>query len=304
MEQTREEELVRVSTIAAAQGTFSIMGPRMESAPFQRPKVINMETIWEAISSLQLSLGNQIQQLSTTCMAMLSEHTEIKNKLSTVEKMAECETRLKNLELQASIWVKDSGNLHFKNEMLENVTKRCNLRIINFPKVFPISAQDMLKQYLNEILKVPEVSYPPLSKIYYLPGKIKSHVTNQQNLSADSLDLTNLLERSDSEAQAPATLLVQFAIDSDRERLLKLFFKYRDVSFMAYKVRMYSDVCKPTQKRRKQFLLLRPQVLRLGATFILRYPYKCVMVYKGNRYVFYEPQQLFKFISTQSIPFS
>nr|XP_033805566.1 uncharacterized protein LOC117362761 [Geotrypetes seraphini]XP_033805567.1 uncharacterized protein LOC117362761 [Geotrypetes seraphini] len=121
----------------------------------------------------------------------------------------------------------------------------------------------------------------------------------QQNLSADSLDLTNFLERSDNELPATATLPVQFAIDSDREWMLKMFFKFKDIPFMTKTVRMYPDVSRLTQKRRKQFLILRPRVLQLGATFVLRYPCKCVMVYQGNRHVYFEPQQLIKFISAK-----
>nr|XP_033794588.1 uncharacterized protein LOC117357718 [Geotrypetes seraphini]XP_033794589.1 uncharacterized protein LOC117357718 [Geotrypetes seraphini] len=223
MHQDAAVSLVTKENTAESTGTFT-EGLEKVVLPMQRPKVFNMETLWEAISSLQLSLGFQIQQLSSRNTTVLSENLDIKNKLSSLEtKMEEYDSRLKVVKTKALTWVKDSGNLHFKIEMLENATKKCNLRIINFPKVFPVSAQDMFKKYLTEVLKVPETSYSPLSKIYYLPRRIQSQNPNQQNLSSDSLDLTNFLERSETEAQVTAALLVQFAIDSDRKWMLKLF---------------------------------------------------------------------------------
>nr|XP_033794603.1 uncharacterized protein LOC117357727 isoform X1 [Geotrypetes seraphini]XP_033794604.1 uncharacterized protein LOC117357727 isoform X1 [Geotrypetes seraphini] len=218
---SREEDQIKVvSGVSAANASTLALsgGTRTEFLPLLKPKVFNMETIWEAISTLQFSLGNQIQQLSQSCTAVLSENLDLKNRVSVLEnKSNDCDTRIKSLEAQALTWVKDRASLHFKQEMVENSIRRSNLQIINFPKLFSISANHMFKRYLSEVLKVPDSSYPPLSKIYYLPARPRSQNPNQQNLSADSLDLTNFLERSETETQVPATLLVQFAIDSDRE---------------------------------------------------------------------------------------
>lgn len=127
----------------------------------------------------------------------------------------------------------------------------------------------MFKMYVSEILGVPPELHCPMTQVYYLPSA--TNVSRRSEISAfqqvDSLNVSAVLENSDMESVVQSMLLATFALTTDREWLLKLFFKKRDVLFKGRLVRIFPDLARETQRRRREFLLLRPSTLQLGTLF-------------------------------------
>lgn len=58
-------------------------------------------------------------------------------------------------EDRSNALVKDFTGIKFKMEMLENQVRATNLRLLNFPRSSLISARDMFKSYLLDVLGGP-----------------------------------------------------------------------------------------------------------------------------------------------------
>ncbi|XP_029452817.1 uncharacterized protein LOC115088716 isoform X1 [Rhinatrema bivittatum] len=118
-------------------------------------------------------------------------------------------------------------------------------------------------------------------------------------MGIDMENLTNFLETTTEEITERSALFVTLYSEIDVGIIMKNYFKNLNVSFMGGQVRIFPDLAKPTQMRRKKFISLRPKVLALGGTYILRYPCRCIVKLLGNTYVFFSPEQLQAFLEAR-----
>ncbi|XP_030050485.1 uncharacterized protein LOC115464232 [Microcaecilia unicolor] len=275
---------------------LSPVGPPFSSFDIHKPAEVTLDSLWTLIVDLGKSITPQINRLN---QEMLKQEEKINNMDLKIVKLEQTQEQkdldMKRLLTQQEVMIKDLTSLRRKTELLENNIRSNNLRLINFPRQTVISPREMLKKYIMEILGVGEDLIPPFSQVYYLPVKGDQKITGQEQL----LNVTDLLESSDNENVIPSTLIITVALAPDKQWLMSMYFKNKDKSFLGQKIQMFPDISRETQKRRKSFLLMKPAVTQLGATFYLRYPCKCVVRYQANKYVFFDPTQLTIFLTSR-----
>ncbi|XP_029466987.1 uncharacterized protein LOC115096477 [Rhinatrema bivittatum] len=272
----KEPGLVSKGTVPKQVGGISVL------TSVTRPSVFTLENIWDAILELKALITQQVSILTLKCGDLEGKMTEITN-MTTEHEQQLISVRVQSNSVQQTqtALIKENINLNMRIEALENSVRNRNLRLINFPKLPLIPPREMFKRYLVEVLKVPENVIPPVSKIYYLP-QLKKAPENQRGEQVDdevftplipvsepTLDVSALLETSDSEMAVPATLIVTLTLEPDKEWLLKLYFRHRTEQFLHHRVKIFPDVARQTRKKRKQFLLMRTQVQQIGEYFFL-----------------------------------
>nr|XP_033770881.1 uncharacterized protein LOC117345818 [Geotrypetes seraphini] len=263
----------------------------------EKPREVTLDSIWDLVANLVTSLKPQLALLEDK---LENQDTDIKN--LKVE-MKDSKNSIENIQQELKVskqlsetLVRDNSNLRRKLEFLENSSQNNNLRLINFPRIAAVPPRDMLKRYITEIWEISEDMIPPFTHVYYLPSKIKEQQLQRQD-DIQPLNVSAMLELSDRESAVAATLLVTVALAPDKNWLLRLFFKNKQKDFLGHKVLMFPDLGRDTQKRRREFLMLKPGVISLGGSFFLRHPCKCIIHYRMTKYVFFEPPQLTAFLA-------
>nr|XP_033784732.1 uncharacterized protein LOC117352381 [Geotrypetes seraphini] len=266
----------------------------LQTVDLVKPQEVTMGALWDLIANLTRTVNSNHLQIEGKIKTQEKEVLQIKQDLGESKLDIQCiKDQLKSSKLLQDTLIKDNINLRRKIETFENFSRNNNLRLINFPRISTVTPREMLKRYLLEILEVSEDSLPPFTQVYYLPSKNK----DLQEKTQGPIDVSALLELSDKEIAVPATLIVTLAITLDKNWLLRLFFKNKEKKFLDLKIQMFPDLARDTQRRRKEFLLLKPGVLALGGTFYLRHPCKCIVQYNSQKYVFFEPNQLTALLS-------
>nr|XP_033813963.1 uncharacterized protein LOC117366574 [Geotrypetes seraphini] len=273
------------------------------SFKYEKPAEITLDSLWDLVSKLGDSLTKQIKEGEKN-IRIQKQIEENKQEISNIkEKVGEIEKEVIMIKQVQSTIIKDNQVIRRKLETMENNYRTNNLHLLNFPKVPSINPREMIKRYFIEILNIPEESIPPLTRVYYLPIKVMDQqVEDQKQVVQDpQLDLTTILEVSDKDLAKPATLLLSVELLPDKDWILKMFFKNKNKEFLGLKIQMFPDVSRETQNRRRQFLLMKAGVTQLGGIFFLRFPCKCIIRYRDNKYVFFEPAQLTAFLTLKRL---
>ncbi|XP_029439185.1 uncharacterized protein LOC115079619 [Rhinatrema bivittatum] len=273
----------------------------IQSAPFpvlkplERPQNITLESLWLAISTLQTSLMTISEGFKITQDSIFNVK---KIMVGQTERITYIEGKIKKVEEVQNSIIKGEVIMNRRMETFENELRNTNIRIINFPKCKLISAKEQFKSYLKDIMKMSNEDMPVINKAYFV-SVLKTNTENQMETEEVRLNITEFLETSQQyQVEGRGTLLVKFMSSMDRDIVMKKFLQHRTELYLDQKMWMYPDVSKETQRKRKKFLSLLPQARSHGAQIILRFPCKCVMRVEGQRYVFYDPDQLGNFIQT------
>ncbi|XP_029437777.1 uncharacterized protein LOC115078862 [Rhinatrema bivittatum] len=256
--------------------------------PLVRPTVVTLENLWELSAGLTLAvrdcnakLDTFASQINTKILAQDNTLTQLQTAVGKVD------TEISKIKEFNMATIQDRAALSRRLELLENWNRRLNLRLINFPRVMGEMPISTLKRYFAEVLLLPENQFPSINKAYF----ILQNRSNQQAVPPmDLQNLTDFLESSAIEIIDFSTLLVSLIMEQDVSRLMIAYFKNLNTLFHGKKVRMFPDISKITQERRKGFLSLRQDVISLGATFLLRYPCKCIIKKEANTFIFFFPR--------------
>ncbi|XP_030048004.1 ameloblastin [Microcaecilia unicolor] len=140
----------------------------------QKPKEITLESIWEALVCLEASFGLKLTFVNQQIESLSGKLPSLDQKMETLSKDNENNSKAIQScqQLQVNL-IKENLYLQNKLEMLENYQRSNTLRLLNFPKQLSISPLITFKKYLTEVLKVPEQSYPPISKIFFVTSFLK-----------------------------------------------------------------------------------------------------------------------------------
>ncbi|XP_029451126.1 uncharacterized protein LOC115087741 [Rhinatrema bivittatum] len=229
------------------------------------PQKVTLTDVWTVLINMEKSLSFSISQFGKFS-------SEIKNTLE------DHGTRLNNLEVtsrsSSTSFIKDSLMSQKQLENLENEIQIRNLHFLNFP-ASRLSATELFKKYIGKVLSISLVKEMAISKIYYIPRFKASLVGREKEmniLQGDSPNLTSFLEASIDDFPTRATLLVSFCSEQDKNVVFQKYLKNKEVSFCGQKIQIFPDISRNTPSRRKQFLLLKPRVLSLGAVFFLKFP--------------------------------
>nr|XP_033803351.1 uncharacterized protein LOC117361897 [Geotrypetes seraphini] len=245
-------------------------------ALIDKPPEVTLGALWDLVVNLGKSITPQVNDLGNKLKEQKEEVSSLKQDLymskNEIQKPA---TDIISIKKMQEALMTDHFNLRRKVEILENQSRTNNLPLLNFPRLPMITPIDMLKCYFMEVLNVPEQSIPPFARGYYIPQK-QEQQAEVKSKQGTPLDITNLLEASEESVAIPATLILTVALLPDKECIMRLYFKNRFKEFWGHKIQIYPDVSRETQKKKQQFLLLRPGVTSLGGIFFLRFPNKCI----------------------------
>nr|XP_033799303.1 proteasome assembly chaperone 1 isoform X1 [Geotrypetes seraphini]XP_033799305.1 proteasome assembly chaperone 1 isoform X1 [Geotrypetes seraphini] len=257
-----------------------------------------LENILRTLQRLEAATTKSAEDISKVVSKLEELSTSVQNlQTDTTKKFEKVDKDISSLQATSATMVKDRMFLQRKIEQLENFNRRLNIRVLNFPKLSLTTPMDLFKIYLIEILKMPVESIPPSNKIYYLPKKLE----NSSPKELDLINLTGLLETSQEEIQYRGTLLVSFVFEQDLNMIMTIFFCFSQSLFLGEKIWIFPDVIKSTQERRKFFLTMREETIKIGATCLLSYPCKCFVKYQGTKYVYFVPEQLHSFLDEKKL---
>ncbi|XP_030060864.1 hydrocephalus-inducing protein homolog [Microcaecilia unicolor] len=202
----------------------------------EKPAVVTLETLWDLTSSTHSALQNLILKNMET-IKVLSETAlnQIQTSESQATEVRRMSEKVEKLDLVGQTLIKDKNFTLRRLEYLENYSKRLTLRFINFPRSPMVVPIQMIRKYLMEILGMPENSLPPITRAYYIQMDVKSSENQQQQ---GVMDLKAFLESSLEVITQRTTLLVTFALEIDRDAVLKLSLRHLDSLFMGSKVAM------------------------------------------------------------------
>ncbi|XP_030058325.1 mucin-2 [Microcaecilia unicolor] len=193
-----------------------------------------MNTLWEAIQQV----NNTLLQINSSIKGEIVELKQSTQNLSTKvqeqnEKILKMETEIKQLQDLTVTLVKDKEIQERRMEYLENNGRRNNLRLLNFPKSPLIPSIDMLRKYFSEILGIPAEGYLPVTRAQYISGAVRP--TKEQPQAIPNLNLTEFLENSLDVITERTTLIVTFALELDRNNILRLYFRHLNDCFLGQK---------------------------------------------------------------------
>ncbi|XP_029427335.1 uncharacterized protein LOC115073210 [Rhinatrema bivittatum] len=253
---------------------------------------ITMDILWTAIKSLE----NAILKLTKTHVEVQRKALEVEKVITTHQvKLDKQEQRLSKVENIQSNLVKSEISNARKLELMENNFRYSNIRLLNFPYLRLISPKDMLKEYFLHVLKIPEQAIPTIAKIYYIFKKSPT----REELPEQSIDVSDVLDITlDTVITSREILIVSFTFPQERDTILRLFLRNRLINFHGQQIWIYPDLSRLTQVRRQEFLKLKSATLARGARFLLRYPCKCEIWYKDQKYVYFEVAALQAFLDS------
>ncbi|XP_029471149.1 uncharacterized protein LOC115098582 [Rhinatrema bivittatum] len=262
------------------------------SSMIKKSDPITMEGIWSILKSIESSI-KVLSQVTLETKQQTMINNEIITRFSA--KTESLESKITVVEKNQVKLIESEISTSKRLEAVENSLRAHNLRIINFPVIKDIAPLNLFRTYMQQILKIPEAALPVVVKAYYL------HQVTQMEEPNLALNLTDILEQSlELEISQRKPLLISFAFLSERNNILRMFFRNRQAKFYGFPIWVYPDVVKSTQQRRKEFLSLRADLIKIGARFTLKYPCRACILYKSNNYIFLEPKQLKEFLVAHS----
>ncbi|XP_029430062.1 proline-rich protein 15-like protein isoform X1 [Rhinatrema bivittatum] len=143
--QTGEERGTLLRETVGAEGGV----PERFTSAVVRPAVFTLETIWETLVDLKVSIMSQIKSLSDTGKELEDKVKVVVNSQVDMDRqIMSNRDKIKNIELTQTVMIKDRKNISMKLEQMENTIRSKNLRFINFPQISLISPRDIFKRYL------------------------------------------------------------------------------------------------------------------------------------------------------------
>ncbi|XP_029446922.1 uncharacterized protein LOC115085253 [Rhinatrema bivittatum] len=267
----------------------NILGP----LEFEKPTVITLEAIWDLMATMACTLKIQFQQLGKFESKLDSVDKEYSQKIQDhTNSIQDLTIKVNQTQSLNSSLMKDCITSQRRLESVENYLCCLNVRLVNFPKVMGEPVLVTFKRFAMESLKMEAEKVPPVKKLFFLMSRRSSLQITSGEERDDLNNLTQYLENSEMEVTERATLFVQFFTEVEKGLLMKAFFQNINNVFMGGVVRVYPDLSRPTQQRRKLFIAMRSEVLAKGASFLLRFPCRCIVKPAGNVYVFFMPDQL------------
>nr|XP_033771600.1 vomeronasal type-2 receptor 26-like [Geotrypetes seraphini] len=176
------------------------------------------------------------------------------------ERLEKQENNLNEVKKVQVELVKERSYVSHKMENFENQLRKNNLRFLNFPKWPIISPVEMAKKYFRETLAIPPENLPPIVRAYYLNLKTTQGESTPIETPVDKvvdLNLSSFLENSLEVVTQRTTMLLTLALESDREFILRMYFRHINNKFLGSNVRVFPDLAQITQRRRMEFLSLR-----------------------------------------------
>ncbi|XP_029449409.1 uncharacterized protein LOC115086980 [Rhinatrema bivittatum] len=263
----------------------------------EKPAIVTLDSLWELMAGMDIKIQEQshkLQGVSAKLDIVAHDHQQIlQEQGSAIQRI---ESEVKDLKEVSAAFSRERLATLRKMEFLENSLRHLNLRLLNFPVIKDEQCLVTIKKYLGEFLKIPQEKIPVIKKILHL-----SQRQSTPRISVlDNMDnLTQYLEASEIEVARRETLLVTFISEEDINLIMRNYYKNLRVPFCGDLVRIFPDLAKATQVRRKAFLQMKPNVLSLGASFIVKYPCKCVIGWRGSTYIFFDIPQLREFLSSK-----
>ncbi|XP_029460788.1 uncharacterized protein LOC115093257 [Rhinatrema bivittatum] len=287
-------EASEVRSKACPQGLVNIL----DNSSVSQTQPVTLETIWSTLTDLKTIILN----LNATIIGTQNQISKIEpSVVNHEEKLSKLENRCIQVEKIQTGLIQGEMLNNRKLEMIENQIRYNNIRLLNFPNVKLISSFEQFKNFMKENLKLTEGEIPKLEKIYFIAmGRKRIENSSQKIQQISSSNLTTFLEQSMTEqVEFRGTLCVKFLKSTDRDKILKLCLKNREMLFLGQKMWTFPDITRTTQVRRKIFLQMVQEVKAIGALCTIYYPCKCVVKYQQERFVFLEPSELRSFLDAK-----
>ncbi|XP_029467681.1 uncharacterized protein LOC115096751 isoform X2 [Rhinatrema bivittatum] len=269
------------------------------------PQKVTLGDVWKVLLNMQKFLMHSISKFNNVTVEIRKAVDNHEVRLNQVEETIKTmNVQIPAMQASNTTFIKDSLIIHRQLENIENENRKKNFRLLHFPVSRLLSATELFKKYLLEILSITSIEEKNISKIYYAP-KTKIRALNDKEemdeIQRESPNLTSFLEASIDDIPERATLLVSFCSEKDKNLTLQKYFKNKDFVFCGQRIQIFPDVSRMTQFRRKQFLTLKSRVLAIGASFLLRFPCKCSVIYQKNKFTFQDPAHLETFLLEKEV---
>ncbi|XP_029430207.1 uncharacterized protein LOC115074677 [Rhinatrema bivittatum] len=270
-----EEKKSLLEVLSVGTSASSMERERGEFSIPPKPATVTLDLLWDLMASIGQFVKEADGRYKKVEAEMQSLNLKAKDHFKDFGKrLSEVEKTTAQVQMVNVKMIKDLGSQSKRLESLENYTRHLNLRFLNFPRALGEDIQSTLKKFFLENLKFEESKLPIVNKAYFLTKMERRIKGNQLGVLEN---LTLFIESSAIEILGRGTLLVSFVIEKDISNVMRAYFQNSTENFYGQLVKIFPDFARPTQLRRQEFIKLRPQVVALGYTFVLRYPCRCLI---------------------------
>ena len=239
-----------------------------------------MEKLMAEITKMNATLrsvATDVSEIKATTAELVLKVNEIQERVSTAEeKISMVESSVEQLTVDATFQDNLTKQLWDRIDMLENRSRRNNVRVIGWREnLGDNNLASCMQQILTEGLGIDWSEEFEIERIHRVPG----------------------FRRSPKPDQPPRIMMVRFLRSSAREKVLQAAREKKGVqSWKGCKLSIYPDMSKDLADRRKEFNTARKLLRDLNVRNTLAFPATLRFTWKGKHLRFTSSSSAEKFI--------
>ena len=235
----------------------------------------SLADIMEAIKGSREALEAQVAGVSVEVNLLRADLRKVSDKVTSAEgNITALQTEVKDLRNQVRDLNAVTGTLMNRADEAEGRARRSNLRILGFPeRVERNAAEAFLERWISEITTQGELS--PMFAIE------RAH---------------RALAPPPPPGAPPRAFIAKILNYRDRDTLLKIARERGPLKFENHTVSIYPDYTRQVQEARKSFLLAKQKLRAMEIKYMLLYPAKLKVIYKGKSHFFEHPEEVWQWL--------
>lgn len=253
----------------------------------QQPVSNNL--IWEAIQQLKVEMVThfdaKIDPIQHSLQSIQSAVSTLGEHVSVLEqRVSSNEDDLLDLKKRIEILENDNAHLRDKAEDAENRSRAYNLRLLRIPeKAEGADIHGFVCELFPQLLGAENFSTPPaIERVHRSP-------TLQQAENA-------------TKSVGPRPILVKFLSLRDRQRILNLSRKKKELRYGEKRVYIYPDFTAETMTKRRQFDTVKKKLRELDMQYSLLFPATLRIISSGKTFQFKCAKEAESFLDTVARP--
>ena len=231
--------------------------------------------LMEAIRGSREALETQIAGVSIEVNLLRADLRKVSDKVTTAEdNITSLQTEVRHLKKQVSHLTNATETLADKAEESEGRARRSNLRLLGFPeRAEGRAAEAFLEGWLTETVPQGE-----LSTIFAIERAHRA-LTSPPPVGAP-----------------PRALIAKILNYRDRDTILRVAREKAPLKFENHNITIYPDYTQRVQEMRKSFLEVKQKLRAMEVKYMLLYPAKLRVIYKGQSHFFEKPEEVWQWL--------